>query len=123
MDDGSQRPLRVGVVGPCTAGKSTLIHVLREAGYEARHIAQEHSYVKDMWRRLTNPDVLIYLDVKFESAKNRRSIWWGPERLDDQAERLSHARAHCDLYILTDLFTPEEVAEKVLTFLMHRPGK
>lgn len=114
-----QRPLRVGVVGPCTAGKSTLIHVLRDAGYEARHIAQEHSYVPDMWKRLTNPDVLVYLDVKFESAQKRRKIWWGAERLDEQAERLAHARTHCDFYLLTDPLTPQEVAEKVLNFLTH----
>jgi adenylate kinase family enzyme len=51
----------VGVVGPCGSGKSTLIAALEAQGYPCRHIAQEHSYVKDMWKRITNPDVLIFL--------------------------------------------------------------
>ncbi len=58
------KPL-IGVVGPCAAGKTTLVSGLRQAGYEVRHIAQEHSYVADMWKRLTNPDILIYLHVSY----------------------------------------------------------
>ncbi|MBP9503378.1 MAG: hypothetical protein KBF17_14555, partial [Candidatus Promineofilum sp.] len=48
--------LRVAVVGPCASGKSTLVAALRAAGYDARHPAQEHSFVKDMWRRRVDPD-------------------------------------------------------------------
>jgi hypothetical protein len=113
------RPLRVAIVGPCTAGKSTLSARLKAAGYEARHVAQEHSYVPDMWQRITKPDVLIYLDVTFESAKVRRKIWWGADVIDVETERLRHARQHCDLYISTDQFTADEVASQVLDFLTH----
>jgi len=55
--------LLLAVVGPCAAGKSTLIEGLRQHGYQARHVAQEHSYVPEMWKLLTSPDYLIYLDV------------------------------------------------------------
>ena len=59
---GKQKIL-IGVVGSCGAGKSTLIKGLEAQGYACRHIAQEHSYVKDMWRRITHPDLLIYLQA------------------------------------------------------------
>ena len=52
--------LLIGIVGPCAAGKSTLVADLAKHGYRTRHIAQEHSHVKDMWQRLTNPDLLIF---------------------------------------------------------------
>ena len=36
------------LLGENGAGKSTLIKILEGHGYTCRHIAQEHSYVKDM---------------------------------------------------------------------------
>jgi thymidylate kinase len=113
----AHRPLRVALVGPCTSGKSTLAAALRAAGYEARCPAQEHSYVPAMWQILVKPDVLIYLDVTIEHARQRRQISWGAERLAEQAERLAHARQHADLYILTDDLAGEEVAARVMDFL------
>lgn len=110
-------PMKVGVVGPCGAGKSTLIHRLRERGVDARHIAQEHSYVPYMWQRITNPDVLIYLDVSFEEATRRRALNWNLGDYEEQLHRLRHAREHCDLRIETDGLSPEEVAEAVVRFL------
>src|SRR5690349_23065726 len=103
-------PLRVALVGPCTSGKSTLAAALNAAGYEARHPAQEHSYVPNMWQVLVKPDVLIYLDVTIDHARQRRNITWGADRLTQQAERLAHARQHADLYILTDDLSGDEVA-------------
>ncbi len=108
---------RVGVVGPCGAGKSTLVTGLRRRGIDAREIAQEHSYVPTMWRRITRPDVLIYLDVSREEAERRlrRSLpkgWW-----EEILQRLSHARSHADLVVPTDDRTPGEVLENVLSFL------
>ncbi len=50
---------------------------LKQRGYpNARPISQEHSYVPYMWQRITNPDVLIYLDVSFENAQKRRWLNW-----------------------------------------------
>lgn len=64
----------IGIVGPCGAGKSSVASALKSHGYPIRHIAQEHSYVPDMWRRLTNPDILIYLDVSYENTILRRKL-------------------------------------------------
>ncbi len=110
--------LRVAVVGPCVSGKSVLVETLRQNGYEARHVAQEHSYVPAMWERIAKPDILIFLDVDYAAAKARRpNITWGPERLQEQATRLKHAREHCDLYVDTSELSVEEVRERVLGFL------
>ena len=110
--------LRVAVVGPCSAGKSTLIPSIKDAGYEARQPAQEHSFVPDMWLRITRPDILIYLDVSYPAARLRRPyIDGGPERLADQHARLIHARQHCDYYLDTSDLTPFQVCEAVLAFI------
>ncbi len=117
-DGGEGRARRVAVVGPSAAGKSTLVAALRERGYDARHVAQEHSYVPDMWQRIARPDVLIYLDVGYEAAsQRRRMLAWGTPQWEEECRRLSHARTHCDLYILTDDLTPDEVLERALDFL------
>ncbi|MEZ4510794.1 MAG: hypothetical protein R3C62_02875 [Chloroflexota bacterium] len=113
-------PLRIAVVGPCSAGKSTLVSALREAGYDVRHVAQEHSYVPAMWQRVSNPDVLIYLDLSYATARARRPyIDGGPQRLAEQHRRLAHARKHCHLYVNTNALTPRQVQEQVLHFLQH----
>ena len=112
--------LKIGIVGPCAAGKTTLIAGLKQAGFVARHIAQEHSYVPDMWQRLTNPDVLIYLDVSYPLTLQRRKIDWTIEEYEIQLERLRHARLHADLYIQTDELEPAAILEKVLAFLKRQ---
>jgi deoxyadenosine/deoxycytidine kinase len=109
--------VQVGVVGPCAAGKSTLIAGLRQRGYRAKHIAQEHSYVADMWQRLTQPDILIYLDVSYPLTLQRRNLNWNQAEYAEQNRRLQHARKHANLYINTDPLTVQEVLEKVLVFL------
>lgn len=110
--------IRVAVVGPCASGKSTLVEALRAAGYDARHPAQEHSYVPDMWQRLVDPDVLIYLDLSHEAYRARRpKDDAGPEYLDMQRARLAHARTRADLVIDTSGMTAEAVGEHVLSVL------
>jgi deoxyadenosine/deoxycytidine kinase len=115
-----QKPLLVGVVGPCAAGKTTLIANLRASGVVARHIAQEHSYVADMWRRITNPDVLIFLDVSYEVTLKRRRLNWTRAEYEEEQRRLRHARQHADLVIFTDQLTPEQVRDRVLAFISSR---
>jgi deoxyadenosine/deoxycytidine kinase len=110
-------PPLIGVVGPCCAGKSTLIRALEALGYTARHIAQEHSYAPRMWQVIGRPDVLVFLDVSFPVAQRRRWMNWRPEDMEEQRRRLRHAREHCDLYLHTDAHTPQEVLEQVLEFL------
>jgi RNase adaptor protein for sRNA GlmZ degradation len=109
--------LLIGVVGPCGSGKSTLVSALEQRGYACRHIAQEHSYVKDMWKRITSPDLLIFLQASFPVSTARRMLSWRREDYDEQQLRLSHAGQHADLVIDTDFLTPTEVLQAVLTFL------
>jgi chloramphenicol 3-O-phosphotransferase len=104
---------RVVVVGPDAAGKSTLVAGLTALGYNARSCAQDHSQVPDMWRRLSRPDFLVFLDASLETIAQRRAIDWGQDRLDILHARLSHARAHCDLYLNTDGLTPDDVMGRV----------
>ncbi|MCA9961923.1 MAG: hypothetical protein KC443_22950 [Anaerolineales bacterium] len=111
-------PLRIALVGPCAAGKTTLAHSLRASGYVVRQPAQEHSYVANMWQRLSQPDVLIYLDVDYPAIQKRRPhMGGGQKRLDEQRQRLAHARQHCDFYLNTSDLTPEQVVARVLDFL------
>jgi deoxyadenosine/deoxycytidine kinase len=110
----------IGIVGPCSAGKTTLIQELRAQGYTARHIAQEHSFVPDMWRRITNPDVLIYLDVSYEVSMRRRELGMSSEEFGQQLERLSHSLQHADFIVNTDSLNPDEVLEQVQGFLAKK---
>jgi deoxyadenosine/deoxycytidine kinase len=115
--------LVIGVVGPCAAGKSTLIAGLKQRGYRGKHIAQEHSYVPDMWRRLTNPDLLIYLDVSFPVTLQRRHLNWTRHEYARELDRLRHARKHADLCILTDELTPQQVLEQVLQLIEGKTSR
>jgi len=108
---------KVGIVGPCAAGKSTLVSALSKLGYEAKHIAQDHSYVADMWQRLTKPRVLIYLSASYSTTITRRNINWTQNEYDEQLRRLGHAYDHADLILETDDLTPDEVLQSVLRFL------
>jgi len=107
----------IGIVGPCGAGKSTLARRLKDLGYYARHIAQEHSYVPKMWKRIVNPDVLIYLDASYPVCTLRRALNWTESEYAEQLQRLRDARACADLFIQTDHLTPEEILKLVLNFL------
>lgn len=107
----------VGIVGPCASGKSTLISGLRADTIQFRHIAQEHSYVPSMWQRMTNPDVLVFLDATYQVASIRGQLNWTEAEYVEQHRRLSHARVHADIYILTDNLTATEVQNQVMEFL------
>ena len=107
----------IGVVGVCAAGKSTLIAGLEKRGYRARHIAQEHSYVKDMWKRITNPDVLVFLDASFAATLRRRKLNWTEADYAEEQRRLAHAREHADLYLDTDPLNEGQVLEQVVAFV------
>jgi ABC-type glutathione transport system ATPase component len=107
----------VGVVGPCGAGKTTLVRSLQSFAIFPRHIAQEHSYVKDMWKRMTNPDVLVFLDASYETSTARRSLNWTMAEYEEQQFRLRDARSNADLLIPTDDLSPQEVLDRVLAFM------
>lgn len=105
------------MVGPCAAGKTTLIAALTRLGIKTRHIAQEHSYVPDMWRRISNPKWLVYLDVSYPEATRRKRLDWSEAEYLEQVRRLAHARLYADLIIPTDELTEEQVLERVVQFL------
>ncbi len=111
-------PILIAIVGPCASGKSTLGHALCAAGYKVKQPAQEHAHISNLWQRFSQPDVLIYLDLDFETLLQRRpKNHGGPERLAEQHHRLTHAYEHCDLYLDTSNLAPLEIQEKALAFL------
>ncbi len=112
-----RRAPRIGVVGPCGSGKSTLIAGLEKHGYACRHIAQEHSYVQAMWQVISNPDVLLFLDVSFPVSTARRRLHWQKKDYEEQLRRLHHARQHAQVVIDTDNLTPDQVLQKALAYL------
>ena len=120
MDEPDSQRLLIGVVGPCGSGKSTLIAGLERKGYTCRHIAQEHSYVPYMWERITNPDILVFLNASFSVCTKRRRLNWANEDYEEQLRRLAHARQHADLIIETDALLPAEVLAQVVNFLALR---
>ena len=110
----------IGIVGPCAAGKSTLIKKLTELGMTPKHIAQEHSFIPDMWERLTSPDLLIFLDVSFEESMKRRKQDWALKDYNEQHHRLRHARQHANFYLNTTNLSPEDVLNKVLIYIKEQ---
>lgn len=113
--------LRVALVGPCAVGKSTLSTLLRRRGWEVSQPAQEHSGVPDMWQRLVQPDVLIYLDASPETLlAHRPHAAWEVQNLEVQSERLAHARGHADLVLCVDGQVPEATMDAIESFLRHR---
>ncbi len=114
-----EKQVLIGVVGPCGSGKSTLVTGLEKRGYRCRHIAQEHSYVQYMWRHITNPDVLIFLQCSFENSTTRRKLNWQRADHEEQMRRLAHALEHADLVVDTNLLSPDEVLNRVLEYLQN----
>lgn len=109
--------MKIGIVGPCAAGKTTLQHNLIRLGYNAVAIAQEHSGVQTMWQQITQPDVLIFLDVSLENIRRRLKVDWEQTYLDEMQRRLAHARAHAHFFIDTNPLTPAQVCSAAVDFL------
>ena len=115
------KELTIGIVGPCAAGKSTISNLLKTQGFrKVRHIAQEHSYVPDMWSKITNPDVLIYLDVSFQNSLKRKPQNWTVNDYSEQIRRLRDARNKADIYIDTNKLTITQVFNLIMKYLQNR---
>ena len=97
----------------CASGKSTLIRLLTDRGYRCRHIAQEHSYVQNMWKRLTNPDILIFLEVSYTKTLTRKKLNWTIDEYNLQLQRLGNAYENADIRILTENITPGQLIDLV----------
>ncbi|MFO7698384.1 MAG: hypothetical protein R6X16_14695 [Anaerolineae bacterium] len=119
MRDLARVPGRIAVVGPCGSGKSELVCRLQALGYEARHCGQEHSYVPDMWQRISRPQILVYLDASPSVIARRQGSPLNTSYHEEQNRRLSHARSHCQIYVDTDALDLEQVAAEVVAALDH----
>ena len=100
------------IVGVCASGKTTLSTGLRELGYNARSLAQEHSASPRLWQ-YRQPDFLILLDCEYSTIQQRKQIAWGLKRYGKQQEMLQNAREHADMIVHTDSFSPEELVSYV----------
>jgi hypothetical protein len=110
----------IGIVGPCGAGLQPGLFFLRRNGYRARAIVQEHSFVQDMWQRLTKPDVLIFLQSSCSVGGKRRKLNWTESEWEEQQRRLTHAFEHADFTLNTDFLSIVEVLDLILKFLKNR---
>jgi GTPase SAR1 family protein len=120
--DEDYRNRYIVIVGPCAAGKSTLRDRLLTRGFtQVRVVAQEHSGVRDLWKMRGYPEALIFLDVRAATANARqgRSDWTLATQAE-QFQRLQQARAACDLYLPTDEFSPDEVADQVEQYIFAK---
>jgi cytidylate kinase len=113
---------KIVVVGPCAAGKSTLVTALRELGYDAHASGQEHSEIAMLWQH-SHPDVLIALEVDISAVRERRGGSW-PEWLHDrQVRRLAAASRAADLAIDTTRLSPQTVVDRVVAYLQRREAR
>ncbi|MCB0062014.1 MAG: hypothetical protein KDE19_07860 [Caldilineaceae bacterium] len=118
--DPADLPL-IKVVGISAGGKSTLVRALRQRGYQARPVSQEHSNVPTLWEQFDRPRLLLYLDIDLETQRARRpDVTWNKEWLVEERERLAHARDHADLIIDARHQSPEAVLQIALTFLQNK---
>jgi len=115
----SDTTLKIGLVGVCGAGKTTLTNALKPYYQNIRQIAQEHSFVPDMWQRLVKPDILIYLQASYPITLQRKSFTWTENEYQKQEYRLRHAFKHADLHINTDDLSPQEIQKIVKQFLVE----
>jgi GTPase SAR1 family protein len=113
---------KIVVVGPCAAGKSTLVTALRELGYDAHVSGQEHSEIAMLWQH-SQPDVLIALGVDMSAVRDRRGGSW-PEWLHDlQVRRLAAASRAANLAIDTTELSPQSVVDRVVAYLQRTEAR
>jgi len=116
------RPLpSIKVVGVSAAGKSSLVASLRQLGYNAQAVSQEHSGVRDLWKQFGVPRVLIYLDATLDAQRLRRpDVTWDAANLAFEHKCLANARQAADLRINTADLAAAQVLALVLAFLNRR---
>jgi deoxyadenosine/deoxycytidine kinase len=114
--------MKIGIVGPCAAGKTTLEHNLVPLSYDAHAIAQEHSQAQTMWQQIGKPEILIYLDASLATICARLNVNWEQSYLDEQNRRLAHARVHADFALVTDDLSREQVAARVIEYVKSIPA-
>lgn len=107
------------IVGPCAAGKSTLVDGLRRTGVSARAVAQEHSRVRDLFRRRPSAGV-VYLTADWPVIHARRPLSFGRVQYEDEVKRLLYVRSLADVVVHTDVLTPDDVLALVVRWMRER---
>lgn len=110
----AKRRSTVVVVGVCGSGKTELVRRLRHHGYQARVVAQEHSFVRTLWRHQGVPDHVIVLTARPETVAERGRTTVTATILTAQVARLTDAERVATLVVATDDLSPSEVAAFVL---------
>lgn len=113
---GQSDPRRIVVVGPCAAGKTTLVAALQARGFRAMACGQEHSEIRTLWRR-TMPDIVIALDLDLATLRRRRGYAWPEQLYAAQRRRLAPAMTEADVVIDTSSLSADAVLGKALAFL------
>ncbi len=72
-----------------------------------------------MWKKITNPDVLVFLMVSYQVSMLRRNLNWTISEYQEQLFRLRHAGEHADLIIDTNNFSPDEIETIVISYLIE----
>lgn len=106
--------MKVAVVGGCASGKSTIAERLRDLGYDAYVVGQEHSEIEDLWRR-QSPDRVVFLETSLEAVRQRRDRYWPEWLFHRQVKRLAWARKHADVIVNTEETSEEDAMEAILT--------
>jgi guanylate kinase len=110
----------IAVVGNCASGKTTLVTNLKNLGHNGINVPQEHSEIRRLWRH-KKPNLLVLLSCTHATAKSRRpGLAWTEKQLEVQRRRLHQAREECDLYIVTDPLTQDEVVGEVLALIQKQ---
>jgi RNase adaptor protein for sRNA GlmZ degradation len=111
----------IKVVGISGSGKSTLVRALRQSGYDARPVSQEHSNVATLWQQFDRASFLIFLYASLEDQVVRRQdVTWSAPAHQEEMRRLAHAREHADLRIDTGKMSPSEVYKLTISYLTRR---
>lgn len=116
---GDSPRLRIAVLGVCGSGKTTLARSLRDLGFDARQISQEHSGVRRLWRRTFMPDFLVYLEASPGTVRNRLGVFPYGDTYNRQVARLALAREEADMVVATDDLSVEQVLQTVVDALLH----
>lgn len=117
----NRRKPTIVVVGPCASGKTSLARELAKSGIPVRICGQEHSSIRDLWRKL-HPDVLVALAIDLPTLRARRHEQWPESLYVVQQQRLASAFATADLVIDTSRVTPGEAAAMVRRHLDRGEG-
>jgi hypothetical protein len=111
----------IKIAGISASGKSTLVKNLRQGGYDARPVSQEHSQTPDMWRRIRPPARLIYLHIDLATQRERRpDVTWDEAWLQIEEDRLAHARQHADLILDTRGLSAQEAFLETRAYLQSQ---